>query len=51
MPIGPHRTSVRIMCGPLRLLLMRFPNRPFVFAGNSGTVCTKWRGSATTIPG
>jgi hypothetical protein len=32
----PHRTPARIMCGLLRLLLMRFPDRTFVFAGDSG---------------
>jgi hypothetical protein len=32
----PHRTPARIMCGLLRLLLMRFPGRTFVFAGDSG---------------
>ncbi len=31
-----HRTPARIMCGLLRLLLMRFPDRTFVFAGDSG---------------
>jgi hypothetical protein len=31
----PHRTPARIMCGLLRLLLMRFPGRSFVFAGDS----------------
>lgn len=32
----PHRTPARIMCGLLRLLLVRFPGRTFVFAGDSG---------------
>ena len=32
----PHRTPARIMCGLLRLLLIRFPDRTFVFAGDSG---------------
>lgn len=32
----PHRTPARIMCGLLRLLLIRFPGRTFVFAGDSG---------------
>lgn len=32
----PHRTPARIMCGLLRLVLMRFPSRAFVFAGDSG---------------
>lgn len=31
-----HRTPARIMCGLLRLLLIRFPCRTFVFAGDSG---------------
>jgi hypothetical protein len=31
-----HRTPARIMCGLLRLLLIRFPGRAFVFAGDSG---------------
>src|SRR5205085_8020757 len=32
----PHRTPARVMCGLLRLLLIRFPGRVFVFAGDSG---------------
>lgn len=32
----PHRTPARIMCGLLRALLIRFPGRAFVFAGDSG---------------
>jgi len=32
----PHRTPARIMCGLLRVLLIRFPGRTFVFAGDSG---------------
>lgn len=32
----PHRTPARIMCVLLRLLLIRFPDRTFVFAGDSG---------------
>jgi DDE superfamily endonuclease len=31
-----HRTPARIMCGLLRRLLIRFPDRTFVFAGDSG---------------
>ncbi len=31
----PHRTPARIMCGRLRVLLIRFPERAFVFAGDS----------------
>lgn len=33
----PHRTPARIMCGLLRVLLIRFPGRTFVFAGDSGS--------------
>ncbi|MBN9121691.1 MAG: transposase, partial [Planctomycetes bacterium] len=32
----PHRTPARILCGLLRLLRIRFPERTFVFAGDSG---------------
>jgi hypothetical protein len=32
----PHRTPAQLMCRLLRLLLMRFPGRTFVFAGDSG---------------
>jgi len=32
----PHRTPARIACVLLRLLLIRFPGRTFVFAGDSG---------------
>jgi hypothetical protein len=31
-----HRTPARLMCRLLRLLLIRFPGRTFVFAGDSG---------------
>ncbi|WP_246522948.1 transposase [Gemmata palustris] len=31
-----HRTPARIMCGLLRVLLIRFPDRAFVFTGDSG---------------
>ena len=31
----PHRTTAQIMCRLLRLLLMRFPGRTFIFAGDS----------------
>lgn len=48
----PHRTPARIMCGLLRLLPIRFPDRAFVFAGIRGTAPTRWRGSVTaTAPG
>lgn len=32
----PHRTPAQLMCRLLRVLLMRFPDRTFVFAGDSG---------------
>jgi hypothetical protein len=32
----PHRTPARLMCRLLRLLLLRFPRRRFVFVGDSG---------------
>ena len=32
----PHRTPAQLMCRLLRLLLIRFPERRFVFAGDSG---------------
>jgi hypothetical protein len=32
----PHKTPARLMCRLLRLLLVRFPGRTFVFAGDSG---------------
>ncbi|MDY3558963.1 transposase, partial [Gemmata sp. JC673] len=32
----PHRPPARIMCVLLRVLLVRFPGRTFVFAGDSG---------------
>ena len=31
-----HRTPAQLMCRLLRLLLVRFPNRTFVFTGDSG---------------
>lgn len=31
-----HRTPARILCVLVRVLLIRFPNRTFVFAGDSG---------------
>jgi hypothetical protein len=31
----PHKTPARLMCRLLRLLLVRFPGRTFVFAGDS----------------
>jgi DDE superfamily endonuclease len=32
----PHRTPAQLMCRLLRTLLVRFPGRTFVFAGDSG---------------
>jgi DDE superfamily endonuclease len=32
----PHKTPARLMCRLLRLLLIRFPERTFVFTGDSG---------------
>ena len=32
----PHRTPAQLMCRLLRVLLWRFPDRTFVFAGDSG---------------
>jgi hypothetical protein len=32
----PHRTPAQLMCRLLRLLLLRFPQRRFVFVGDSG---------------
>jgi hypothetical protein len=32
----PHRTPAQLMCRLLRLLLIRFPGRSFVFVGDSG---------------
>src|SRR5829696_5793674 len=32
----PHRTPAQLMCRLLRLLLLRFPGRTFVFAGDAG---------------
>lgn len=32
----PHRTPARILCGLVRALMIRFPNRTFVLAGDAG---------------
>lgn len=32
----PHRTPAQLMCRLLRLMLIRFPDRTFVFVGDSG---------------
>jgi hypothetical protein len=52
----PHRTPARIMCGLLRVLLIRFPDRTFVFAGDSGygthevaRFCYRHRGRLTLV--
>ncbi|AMV26250.1 hypothetical protein VT84_17765 [Gemmata sp. SH-PL17] len=52
----PHRTPARIMCSLLRLLLIRFPDRTFVFAGDSGygthdvaRFCHRHRGRLTLV--
>lgn len=51
-----HRTPARLMCRLLRLLLLRFPNRAFVFAGDSGygthevaRFCHRHRGRLTLV--
>lgn len=51
-----HRTPARIMCGLLRLLLIRFPDRVFVFTGDSGygthevaRFCHRHRGRLTLV--
>lgn len=52
----PHRTPARILCGRLGVLLMRFPGRTFVFAGDSGygthevaRFCYRHRGRLTLV--
>jgi hypothetical protein len=52
----PHRTPARLMCRLLRLVLMRFPDRRFVFVGDSsyGThevarFCHRHRGRLTLV--
>jgi DDE superfamily endonuclease len=52
----PHRTPAQLMCRLLRLLLMRFPGRTFVFAGDSGygthevaRFCHRHRGRLTLV--
>jgi hypothetical protein len=52
----PHKTPARLMCRLLRLLLIRFPGRSFVFAGDSeyGThavarFCHRHRGRLTLV--
>ena len=44
----PHRTPAQLMCRLLRLLLIRFPGRRFVFVGDCRLRhATRWPGSAT----
>lgn len=52
----PHRTPARLMCRLLRVLLIRFPGRAFVFAGDSGygthdaaRFCHRHRGRLTLV--
>jgi hypothetical protein len=51
-----HRTPARLMCRLLRLVLLRFPDRAFVFAGDSGfgthevaRFCHRHRGRLTLV--
>jgi hypothetical protein len=52
----PHRTPAQLMCRLLRLLLIRFPGRTFVFSGDSGygthevaRFCSRHRGRLTLV--
>jgi DDE superfamily endonuclease len=52
----PHKTPARLMCRLLRLLLVRFPGRSFVFAGDAGygthevtRFCHRHRGRLTLV--
>jgi DDE superfamily endonuclease len=52
----PHRTPAQILCRLLRLLLLRFPGRSFVFVGDSGygthavaRFCHRHRGRLTLV--
>jgi hypothetical protein len=52
----PHRTPAQLMCRLLRLLLIRFPGRSFVLAGDSGygthevaRFCHRHRGRLTLV--
>jgi hypothetical protein len=52
----PHRTPARIMCVLVRMLLIRFPSRTFVFAGDAGygshevaRFCRRHRGRLTLV--
>ncbi|MBN9522977.1 transposase, partial [bacterium] len=51
-----HRTPARLMCRLLRLMLLRFPDRSFVFTGDSGfgthevaRFCHRHRGGLTLV--
>jgi hypothetical protein len=52
----PHRTCAQLMCRLLRLLLIRFPDRTFIFVGDSGygthavaRFCHRHRGRLTLV--
>jgi hypothetical protein len=52
----PHRTPAQLMCRLLRLLLLRFPGRRFVFVGDGGygthevaRFCHRHRGRLTLV--
>jgi hypothetical protein len=52
----PHRTPAQLMCRLLRLMLLRFPTRSFVFVGDSGygthevaRFCHRHRGRLTLV--
>jgi hypothetical protein len=52
----PHRTPAQLMCRLLRLVLVRFPGRTFVFVGDSGygthavaRFCHRHRGRLTLV--
>jgi hypothetical protein len=52
----PHRTPAQLMCRLLRLMLVRFPGRTFVFVGDSGygthavaRFCHRHRGRLTLV--
>jgi hypothetical protein len=47
----PHKPPARLMCRLLRLLLVRFPGRTFVFSGVRATGRTMWPGAATSTAG
>ena len=52
----PHRTPARLMCRLLRLMLIKFPDRSFVFVGDAGygthevaRFCHRHRGRLTLV--